>query len=332
MGGVRWCLLALLWGGAATASAEDPTEAAREERTAFTLDLGFGWAAVRGNDVQVGSRVDLVSGESRNQATLTPLVTEMQSDYSPFARAAYEGETWGIQGEYWQLETDGSVEGAFSSPLPEPEEDLEIWDGWLSRSAEVRYGAANDLTIRSIRVDLTRNLGREWTVAVGFHAAELENTRAENVERDLSLPFVAAQELLEARSRVTGWLYGPSVGLRGSLSLGEVSRLDLSLAQSVLFSGLDQEASWSGTSTLSYATDLDVDSTFSSRAALPVTDVRAGLTFDLTGNVSLGAFALLSVWHEVPLAPAFSIARVKWEQPRSTLVFASAGPVVRIGF
>jgi hypothetical protein len=262
----------------------------------------------------------------------------MESDYTPFVRAGYEGQRWGVQGEYWQLETRGSLDGSLGNSGSEQEERIQIWDGdWISALGvldhTIQYAAKNDLSVRSLRVDLTRSVAQGLMLTVGFHAAHYKNSRSERVEEHLLIFQETFEETIEVQSRVDGWLYGPSVGLRGSSALGRSTQMGFSLLQSVLFAELDHEASLTGTSTVPFfESTIVADSALPSRVAVPVTDVRGDLTVDLGEHVSIGAFALLSVWWDVATARAFSAPLGNWEQPKSTLVFASFGPVVRVGF
>lgn len=75
---------------------------------------------------------------------------------------------------------------------------------------------------------------------------------------------------------------------------------------------------------------LSFDST--TRAAIPVTDARAILKFDFGPHFSVGVLGLLSVWFDAPLALEFSQATGGCDPVRSTLVFASLGPVVSVRF
>ena len=122
------------------------------------------------------------------------------------------------------------------------------------------------------------------------------------------------------------------VALRGGSSLGSSARVALCLAHSLLFTDLNYEASWTDEVSPPFDPVIVLDASVSSRAAVPVSDVRGSLTFDIGEHVSVGVFALVSVWYDLPLAREFFGPLAKWTEPRSTLVFASVGLIVKVRF
>jgi hypothetical protein len=323
---VSWLLA--LNASAIEASDED------EEKRGFTLDVALGWTATRGNDVQLGDRTTVhEEGFFDEETTFIPLITRMENDTIPFVRAGYRWKAWGVQGEYWQLETGGSLEGSFTNSGRGRSELVKFWDAWNGEFDDATsYDARNDLTLRSIRLDLTRAVARNLTLTAGLHVAQYENSRAENVQVENSLGFFSVKEARESESRVKGWLYGPCIGLRGSAHFGGSTRVGFSIAQSVLFGELDQEAVWRRSTDIPLVPVVAVDAPLTSRAAVPVTDLRLDLTFDLGDHLSLGGFAFVSAWLNAPLARGFSFPLEQWDAPTSTLVFASFGPMVKFRF
>jgi hypothetical protein len=326
--------LTLSWLFAANAIATQPNEEEEKKKGGFTLDVALGWTATRGNDVQIGHQTTVGDDNLFDESTtFTPLTTRMDSDFSPLVRAGYAWEKWGVQGEYWQIETGGSLEGSFENRRRGRTELVQLWDYWHGEFDDATsYAAQNDLSLRSLRVDLTRTVARNLSFTIGLHVAKYENTRAEEVTTENFFGPISIEETLDAPSLVEGWLYGPSVGLRGSADLGQSAHIGFSLSQSVLFTELDHEDSWERLSTLPSMPVIAVEAVLSSRAAVPVTDVRGDLMFDLGDHVSVGGFMLLSVWYDLPMARGFSMPLEQWEAPKSTLVFASFGPMVRIRF
>ena len=331
--------LTLAWLFAVTAIAAQSNEEEEKKKGGFTFDVAFGWTATRGNDVQLGDRTSITRDELfEEDMVFDPLVMRMENDYMPIVRAGYGWEKWGIKGEYWQLETGGSIDGSFENSGNGRTEQIRFWDAWQGDFADTTsYSAENDLSLRSIRVDLTRAFSRNVSLAVGLHAAKYEGSRGENLHEEVGFPF----ELLffdeievtqDTQSHIQGWLYGPSIGFHGSASLGKAARLGYSVSQSLLFGELDQEASWSGRTNFLLLPDAGVETATAERTAVPVTDLRLDLTFDLGDHVSIGGFALVSAWVDVPMAPEYSAHLGQWEAPRSTLVFASFGPVVKVRF
>jgi hypothetical protein len=232
--------------------------------------------------------------------------------------------------EFWTIDADGSTETG-----DEPFDAFRLQDYVESvEPFELDLRAANNLSAWTVRVALTRALSNTLILGVGLCAGEFENRQ--NEELDLfSQPLRA---VLETESKSTGTLVGPSVDLRGSASLGRKTRVRFLAAQSILLSTLDNEAVWESSSTILGAIfeptgsvrSLTLDS--STRVAIPVTDARAILTFDLGRYSSIGVLGLLSVWFDAPLALQFSWATEGWSPARSTLVFASVGPMLTVRF
>ena len=123
---------------------------------------------------------------------------------------------------------------------------------------------------------------------------------------------------------------GPSVALRGSSALGNAAGVGYSFSQSVLFTSMNHAAEWARRNP--FQTDIDVRTAISSRAAVPVTDLRGTLSFDLGEHVSIGALGFVSIWYSVPSALELSLPFEKWEEPQRTIVFASIGPFVTVRF
>jgi hypothetical protein len=319
-----------------------------EETSRFTIDGAFTWMGTWGNDVfvaetvKIEERFDRESGTDIADEIAKPFVTEMKKTGVPWTQIGFEHGKWGISAEFWTLGTDGSIEtgddpmDAFRyHDLADTVEDFEL---------DLR--AANDLSAWTVRVALTRALSKSLTLGVGLHAGELENRRNEALEvvEQFAYPFfdpVSIHEMravLETESKSTGTLVGPSVDLRGSAKLGGKTRVRFLAAQSILFSTFDNETVWESSVTSSggffwprsSVERLTVDST--TRVAIPVTDARAILTFELGRHFSVGVVGLLSVWFDAPLALQFSQATGGWDPASSTLVFASVGPMATVRF
>ena len=326
--------LTLAWLFAVTAIAAQSNEDEEKKKGGFTLDVAFGWTATRGNDVQLGDRTTVSDDALFDEETVfAPIGTRMENDYMPIVRAGYEWEEWGVQGEYWHLETGGSLDGSFENSGPGRSELVQVWNAWHGEYAgATSYAAENDLSVRSIRVDLTRALTRTASLTAGLHVAEYKNSRGENVLEVGPVPLDFLEVTEEAESAVKGWLYGPSVGLRGSARFGKSAWVAFSFSQSVLFGELDHEASWIGSVNFPMMPTIAVDTALTSRVAVPVTDLRLDLTFDIGDHVSVGGFAFVSAWVDVPMARVFSMPLEQFDAPKSTLVFASFGPVVKVRF
>jgi hypothetical protein len=267
----------------------------------------------------------------------------MKNEFMPFARVGYEGLTWGVQGEYWQLETRGSLEGSFDNTEGARDELVHMWEAWFGEDNDrTGYAARNELSLISFRVDLTRALARNALFTVGAHVAKLENEREEDVQIEDRITFpdfffvpgssMTVERTAEGRSRVRGWLIGPSVGLRGTGFIGSSVEVGYAFAQSLLFTDLNHEASWTGRTSIPRNPLVQFDTALSSRAAVPVTDLRGALTANLGSHFSFGVFGFLSVWYDVPLARELSVLLEQWAEPRQTLVFASFGPIIKLRF
>lgn len=314
----------------------------QEERPRFFFDVALGWTATRGNDVQVGDRTTISRfGLFDEGTTFEPLVTRMGNDLMPYARLGYQGAVWGVEGEFWWLTAEGALNGSFSQRDVAPRSEMvRLWGAWHGEDdEEASFGARNSLSIHGGRVDLTRFLSSALSLTVGMHLAKFENERDEHVQLAsdfmLSGPtgrpiFVSLEETKKGVSRADGWLVGPSVGLRGSAILGSVTRVGYSFSQSVLFTELDHQAHWELTPAV--PDDIEVETTMSSRASVPVTDLRGSLSFDLGGHFSIGVQAFISLWYDVPTSLEFSIPLEEWREPRRSLVFAAVGPFVTVRF
>jgi hypothetical protein len=322
---------------APTARAEESS--ADEKTSRFTFDGAFTWMGTWGNDVPVAEtitvdeRFDPATGRVTFDENIDRLVTQMRNENVPWAQFGFERGKWGISAELWTLDTGGTT-GTGDEPFEafRYHELLDTYERWT-----LNLQAENELSVLAARVLLLRALSKSLTLGVGVQAAELENRRKETLDLSERFFFLARREaVVETDSDTSGVLVGPSVDLRGSARIGERVRVRFTGAQSVLFATFEQQAGWQ--STITYDRDFLSDSVenltlpSSPRVAIPVTDARAILSFDLGGHVSVGVFGLLSVWFDAPLALRFSQATGGWDEARSTLVFASAGPMVTIRF
>jgi hypothetical protein len=331
--------LLLAWNVSAAQPADEEDDGGK-----LVIDLAYGWTATRGNDVQVGNRTSVSPrGLFDEDTTFEPLITKMENEFMPFARVGYEGRTWGLQGELWMLETRGSLVGSFDNTEGARDELVHMWEAWFGEDNDrTRYDARNDLSLYSIRVDLTRALARNVLLTVGAHVAKVENQRVENVQIEDRITFpdfffvrgssMTVERTAEGRSRVRGWLIGPSVGLRGTGFTGSLVEVGYAFAQSLLFTDLDHEASWTGRTSIPREPLVRFDTALTTRAAVPVTDLRGALTANLGSHVSFGVFGFLSVWYDVPMARELSVLLEQWTEPRRTLVVASFGPIVKLRF
>jgi hypothetical protein len=332
----RICI-ALVYGAAMMmtvllASAQENSDVDKKSR--FTIDGAFTLMGTWGNDVLVADtitideRFDLESGKIISEKNAKPLVTEMNNTGVPWAQISFEHGKWGISAELWTLATDGSTETG-----DDPFDALRYQDATVD-SFELDLRVTNNLSAWAVRVALTRALSNTLTLGLGLHAGELENRRSEA----LDLVARSLRAVMETESKSTGTLVGPSVDLRGSARLGGKTRVSFLAAQSILFSTFDNETAWHSSSTVVGAIFETKGSvrrlTFDSltRVAIPVTDARAILTFDLGRHSSVGVLGLLSVWFDAPLAPQFSLATEGWNPASSTLVFASVGPMLTVRF
>jgi hypothetical protein len=315
-------------------------ESSTDEKTSrFTFDGAFSWMGTWGHDVPVAETITVdegfepATGRVTMDENINRLIAEMRNENVPWAQFGFERGKWGISAEFWMLDTSGTT-GTGDDPF-EAFRYHEFLDTDVEAALDVT--AEDQLSVWAARVLLLRALSKSLTLGVGFHAAELENRRKETLElSEISdfLPQAGAVVVMDSNN--SGVLVGPSVDVRGSAKIGERVRVRFTGAQSVLFATLEQQAKWR--STITYGSDYFSDSTevltlaSSTRVAIPVTDARAILSFDLGGHVSVGVFGLLSIWFDAPLALRFSYATDGWDEASSTLVFASAGPMVTIRF
>jgi hypothetical protein len=315
----------------------------RDEKKRWSFEVLYGWTTIRGNDARVGERLSLREGDPFDlDFDAQPLFTQMEADAMPLGRVSFEGQVWGATGELWYIGTGGSVEGSFTNTAREPESIIlggTIHDEW----GDISYSATNDISLYSGRIELTRLLRAGLSLRLGLHAAKLENSRAERVteeEYDLDLIEIIGitwgERITESRSHLRGWLLGPSVGLTGGGALGEVASAGFHVSQSLLFTNPDHEASWISREEPKprrFPSSAIIDSEFSSRAAVPVTEVRGLLAFRVGEHLSLGATALFSLWYDLPTALQLSYGEAPiWLEQKRTLVFATIGPVVTLRF
>ena len=123
--------------------------------------------------------------------------------------------------------------------------------------------------------------------------------------------------------------------------LGERVRVSFTVAQSLLFANSENEGAWEfGAHEELQLLDLDLEKDTSRlvslessrRVSVPVTDLRGYLHWDVGEHWSIGVKALLSIWMNMPSAPPISVLSGRWEESKSTFVFASVGPVVTLRF
>jgi hypothetical protein len=320
-------------------SAKAQESSTDETTTRFTIDGAFTWMGTWGNDVFVGEtitidqRFDRESGMRIIEEDASALVTEMLNKGMPWAQIGLERGKWGMAVEFWTLETEGST-----ATGAEPFEAFRYHDvGNVVEEWELDLRAENELSAWAMRVVLLRALSKSLTLGVGLHTGKLENRRNETLEFVRPL-FDHETAIVETESKSIGTLVGPSVDLRGSAKIGGRTRVRFTAAQSVLFATFENQASWQ--STVTYSEDFfgsmnrieHLTSDNSTRVAIPVTDARAILSFDLGSHLSVGVLGLLSVWFDAPLAFRFSQLGNGWDAASSTLVFASLGPVVTVRF
>ncbi|HSF19680.1 MAG TPA: hypothetical protein VLK65_29435 [Vicinamibacteria bacterium] len=310
-----------------------------ERDTGAFFEVAYGWTAVQGNDVHVGDRTSVGSMGLFDDSTFEPLVTRMSTEWMPYVRGGYRGEAWGLEGEFWRVDTGGAVGGSFTnSPFGRRREMVQLFDVWYGEEAdETSFEASNNLMVWSFRLDVTRRIARTLSVRVGLHVAELENERTDQVLVSSAFPFfdLFGENLrfeTTARARIDGQLLGPSVGVGGTALIGEFVRLGYSVSQSVLFRDLSHEADVEQTINLPFLPAVTFDTMRSRRASIPVTDLRVSFSFDIGSHLSIGLLGFASVWHDTPTALELSIPFEQWEEVDRTLVFGSVGPMVTVRF
>ncbi len=289
-----------------------------------------------GNDIPVAETIsidrqfdaDSVAFDER----INRLVAEMRRKGVPWIQFAFEHDKWGISAEFWTLDTSGSAQTG-----DEPFEGFRYHDlADTLEDTELDVRAENKLSVWAARVLLLRKLSKPLTLGVGLHTAELDNRRNETLNLATAPLFFPLEAVLETDSKSSGTLVGPSVALRGSGKIGGRATVRFTAAQSILFASFEDQSKWQ--STITFGGDflpdkreiLTLDS--STRVAIPVTDARALLSFDLGSHVSVGVLGLLSIWFDAPLALQFSQATEGWNEASSTLVFASVGPTLTVRF
>lgn len=311
-----------------------------EQESSFTVDGAFTWMGTWGNDVSVGETItideqfDFESDTSISDENARALVTEMQNRGVPWTQVGFVHGNWGVSAEFWTLDTKGST-----GTGDEPFEAFRYHD--LTATLEdvsLDIRAENALSVWAVRVMLLRALSESITVGMGLHTGRLENRRNETLAlAGPAIFFFSVSGNLETKSNMIGTLVGPSVDLRASATIGGRTRVRFTAGQSVLFARFENETDWQSavttggffgpTNTIEH---LSFDS--SPRIAIPVTDLRAILSFDLGSHFSAGVLGLLSVWFDAPVAYQFSQATEGWNPARSNLVFASVGPTVTVRF
>ena len=128
---------------------------------------------------------------------------------------------------------------------------------------------------------------------------------------------------LESKSRADyGFMTGPAIGFQGKASLGKV-RFEGFINQSVLFGEVDYSGLWTDINDIWVVTGPEGgpfervrrvdyrDGSFpfskSENVALPVTELKLKVAYDVRDDISIGVGGFCSIWWDAPLAPKWSM-------------------------
>lgn len=335
-------LFAFQAGPVSAVVAAEPWSEEKEDKDRWSFEVFYGWTTIRGNDHWFG---DVLTYEEIEpccfDANLEPLITEMGSDFVPLIRGGYRSNRWGVTAEFWTLDTEGSADGVVRSPSGF-ENGLVVWDNFYEATPELSYRATNSLSLWTGRVALTRVLTPSLNLGVGVQFGKFDNPRSEYVLEEIESDDSPFPLTFEATYRnedsFHGFFIGPSIALDGNVMVDSRARVSFVVAQSLLFADAEIKGAWESRAKLTSPFGLILEGVklirmeTSRRVAVPVTDLRGGLSFDLWNHVSIGIKAFLSIWIDMPLAPGISLMTGLWQEPKSTLVFVSVGPVVALRF
>ena len=223
----------------------------------------------------------------------------------------------------------------------------------------VDYWAGNDLSIWTIdafyKVTLAEKKAekrdKHLDMNLGLKLASLDNERNEGQrQRAFIYDYFGwgyhydNRITLESKSSVDyGLTAGPVIRLQGKARINEF-KLEGLLSQSLLIGRVEQSGTWTDIDDIWRVTGPEggpftpVEQVayyegrfpFSKKEteALPVTEAKLKILYNITENISLGVGGFASIWWNVPVAPEFSIPGdwtavegTGWRLKRSDLVF-----------
>jgi hypothetical protein len=223
---------------------------------------------------------------------------------------------------------------------------VQLWEVRFDDTYDITYDARNELSLWTVRFEVSRELSRRLTLTAGFHGGELENSRSETslgeTEDPMFTYFFDLPDRLEteAKARMDATVIGPSVGIRFDSTPGKRWSLSLAGTQSFLFTRSKHEADVYDLESYGefdsvFFMPMEVVNTLetelSTSSLVPVSELRATASYGLGDHVAIGATALVSIWFDAPRALRFSF-RTGWDEPKETLSFVNVGPFVKVTF
>ena len=247
------------------------------------------------------------------QESKTALSLDTDADLAYRAEIQYRKDGWGLGADYFLFLTAQSGEDRTASPSPPIDEVVfEVADRRFTSSSPnntLFYGVLEDTDLEVWTADiygirtLSETSGNSLDLQLGVRVGDFDN------DYHAVVGVQGVGGLLMDSSSNYGLMFGPLVALSGNIRRGRC-HIEGYIGQSVLLGDAELSSisrEFTGTFTEGSTPTIVSQENFRKEpdpnVAIPITEFRVKLTYELTRRISVGVGAHTSTWWDVPVPP-----------------------------